>query len=200
MTSREITSIILIETSKKNNIHHHQFSIHHSQITQIMSNPSAAVVTAKTTTNALITQGAPEQFNITAVEEMLDALEQARKRDIKKAQPASTNMVDNYLKFNALMGVPIRRFFMGWTARPLVDYKTKEPICDPETGEQLFGPAVIFFNPETDTMEVNQAFQILKTFHNHKPAKGTAVEITYKGLVPTERGNNQQNFSIVFLK
>lgn len=147
-----------------------------------------------------ITQGSADNFDVTAVEDMLDVMEQVRNKDIAKSEVASINMVTRYLKFTQHKDQPIRRFFMGWTARPLVDYKTKEPLTNPDTGEQLFGPAVIFYNPEKQQMEVNQAFDIIKTFHDTKPPQGTAVEITFKGLITTDKGNNKQDFSIVFLK
>lgn len=149
---------------------------------------------------ALITEGSPNDFDITATEEMLDIMEQVRGQDIQKSEPSSINMVTRYLKFGQLKGIPQRRFFMGWTARPLVDYKTKGPICDENTGEQIYGPAVIFYNSAEDQMEINQAFEIVKCFHEHRPPKGQMVEITFMGLVPTERGNNRQTFKILFLK
>lgn len=149
---------------------------------------------------ALITEGSPSDFDITAAEEMLDVMERVRGQDIQKSEPSSINMVTRYLKFGQLKGIPQRRFFMGWTARPLVDYKTKEPIYDESTGEQMYGPAVIFYNPTEDQMEVNQAFDIVKCFHEHRPPKGQMVEITFMGLAQTEKGNNKQTFKILFLK
>lgn len=148
----------------------------------------------------LITQGAPEDFSVTAVEDMLDIMEQIRSQEIAKAEVASINMVSRYLKFSRFKNIPLRRSFVGWTARPLIDYKTKEPMYDENTGEQLYGPAVIFYNHEGDVMEINQAFDILKCFHEHHVPRGTMVEITFLGLETTEKGNNKQTFKIVFLK
>ncbi len=155
---------------------------------------------AKPKASQLITQGNAADFEVPAAEDLLGVMEEVRGKDINAAVPSSINMVTTYLKFSKLKGQPQRRSFMGWTARPLVDYKTKEPICDENTGEQLYGPAVIFYNHETEAMEVNQAFDILKTMHESKPKKGTGVEITYLGLEPTEGGRNKQTFKIIFLK
>ena len=162
--------------------------------------PATTNLPAKSQPKPLVLQADPGAFEIAAAEDLLDTMERIKGDDITKAVAASINMVTTYLKFSAYKGQPLRRFFVGWTARPLVDFQTKEPICDPETGAQQYGPAVIFYNPETEAMEVNQAFDIVKTLHDHRPPKGTKMEMTYLGLEPTAGGKNKQTFKIIFLK
>lgn len=166
-----------------------------------MSNTaSSTVAQIKNTPKPLILSATAGEFAIESAEDMLDLMERVRAQKIAEAEAVSIDMVRRYLKFAALKGIPIRRTFMGWTARPQVDFNTKEPVYDEATGEQMFSPAVIFYNHEEGCMEVNQAFDILKTLHEQQCAKGQMVEITYKGLEPTAGGRNKQTFKIIFLK
>lgn len=161
---------------------------------------TSAVAQIKKAPKPLILSAPPEQFSVERAEDMLDLMERVRAQNIAAAKPGSIDMVYRYLKFAPLKGVAVRRTFMGWTARPLVDFNTKEPVCDEATGEQMYGPAIVLFNHEEECMEVNQAFDILKTIHEQQPPKGQMLEITYKGLEPTQGGRNKQTFKIIFLK
>lgn len=164
----------------------------------------SAVAQVKNTPKPLILSATAGEFEIEKAEDMLDLMEQVRRQNIEVAEATSIDMVRRYLKFAALKDMPIRRSFIGWTARPRVDFNTKETICDENTGEQLYGPAVIFYNHEKECMEINQAFDILKTIHDQQVEgrcpKGTMLEITYLGLEPTTAGRNKQTFRIIFLK
>lgn len=137
-----------------------------------------------------------EQFTLSTMEDISGAVSSTKGRDINKAAVSSVNMVSDYLGFDDLINKPIRRFFCGWTARPLVDFNTKEPQCDPETGEQLYGPAAILYDQETEKMQVSMAAILVGTIKERKFKPGQGLQITCKGYKKTGKGNKAQDFDI----
>lgn len=145
-------------------------------------------------------QGLASDFDMDEAEDFLDLMESIRAKDIKNAELASINMVPKYLKFNKLENKPQRLFFFGIRARPLIDYKSKEPLID-EHGQQIYGPAVVLYDEDTNSMFVNQAAQLTKTIMEMPGLKrGDMLEIIYKGIEQTSTGNNMQTFEVYLLK
>jgi len=167
-----------------------------------VSGEMAAQVTFQNNVN-LVTpykaSGLAHEFSHTAMEELLDLREIARAKNIKEADAVSINMVPRYLKFASMLGKPQRLFFAGWTLRPRIDYKTKEPIVD-ENGQQLFGPAVLFYDEEKDQMFLNQASELTRCFHSMQPKKGDMFEVTLTGTEQLGNGNNLQTFKVIVLE
>ncbi len=135
-------------------------------------------------------------YPIATMQEIEGAIAGNKGRDLSKSAVSSVNMVSDYLGFDDILNVPIRRIFCGYTARPLVDFNTKEPQCDPETGEQLYGPAVILYDQTTEKMQVNMAAILVGTIKDRKFPPGTALQITCTGYKKTSKGNKAQDFDI----
>lgn len=163
---------------------------------------------SNTASNLPAAQAAPQNENLPGVsmtreqprestmEELAEAVASTKGKDLKTSEVASVNMVDEYLSFDEIIGEWIRRFFLGWTIRPLVDFNTKEPLCDPGTGEQLYGPAAILFDPETEKMQVNMASILVGTIKSRKFKPGTALQIKCTGTKKTSSGYRAQTFDI----
>lgn len=145
-------------------------------------------------------EGLAHELEMSNVEDFLDRMEALNAQSLKKAAHGSINMVTRYLKFINHKGVPIRRFFMGWTVRPKCDYLTKKPIVN-EHGEQLYQPAAIFWTGEKkDSMEINQATELIKTLQESQVKFGDMLEITFEELTTLGNGHNQQKFTVIILK
>jgi len=150
---------------------------------------------AKNAIRPLTLQAPAEDFEQSDLKSMAAIFAELKGKDLAKAKISSVNMVLEYLKFDDLQGEPVRRFFMGWTARPLLDFNTKQPIID-DDGQQMYGPAVILYDPKTESMQVNQAFDIVKFAHESRIPQGTAIQMTFTRLRKTSTGRNKQSFDI----
>lgn len=135
-------------------------------------------------------------YPIATMQDIEGAIAGNKGRDLSKSAVSSVNMVSDYLGFDDILNVPIRRIFCGWTVRPLVDFGTKEPLCDPETGEQLYGPAAILYDQETEKMQVNMAAILVGTIKDRKFPPGTPLQIKCIGYKKTSKGNKAQDFDI----
>ena len=153
---------------------------------------------AKNAIRPLVLQGSAEDLEQSDLNSLNNIFADLKGKDLSKAEVTSVNMVAEYLKFDDLQGEPVRRYFMGWTARPSLDFNSKQPIVD-DDGQQMYGPAVILFDPKTDSMQVNQAFDIVKFAHENKIPQGTPIQMTFLRLRKTSTGRNKQSFDIRIL-
>lgn len=153
---------------------------------------------AKNAIRPLVLQGSPDDLEQSDIKALSDLFTRFKGTDLAKLAVASVNMVPDYLKFDDLQNVPVRRIFFGWTARPLLDFQTKQPLVD-EDGQQVYGPAVILFDPATESMQVNQAFDLIKFAHDSRVEQGQPLQITFLRLKKTSTGRNKQAFDVRLL-
>lgn len=145
-------------------------------------------------------EGLAHELEISSMENFLDEMAQVDPGRLSGAEVASINMVTRYLKFAEQKGRAVRRFFIGWTARAKVDFKTKMPIMD-ENGQQIYQPCAIFWTGKNeDSMEMNQATELVKTLQEMRVKRWDMLQMTFEELVTISNGHNQQKFSVVLLK
>lgn len=156
--------------------------------------------TTASSTNLPAAQAAPQDNNLpsmatpqsaiteSSLTDITSAVQGAAGKDLDKLETASINLSTEYLSFDELMNVPVRRIFCGWTLRQSVD---------PTTGEEKgYLPAAILYDPKTEKMQVNMAAILVGTIRDAKIKPGSAVQITHTGLKKTKTGKRAQEFDI----
>lgn len=145
-------------------------------------------------------EGLAHELEISSMEDLLDEMAKIDPGKLSGAEEASINMVTRYLKFTEQKGKKVRRYFIGWTYRAKVDFKTKVPITD-ENGQQIYQPCAIFWTGrDEDSMEMNQATELVKTLQEMRVKRWDMLQMTFEELVTISNGHNQQKFSVVLLK